>query len=492
MKSDIDAIHARGMRLAPEAYDYLENAEVSQGVLEKIIGSGELVVQKETIQTLIAQEEKIPVEPQVAVARASAFRPAAREYSADLRILNGSDSEVKPKCSGRLEDFVGHFRNRFERISGVLKMRMTGSPTVSSGKLKSTGGERVRLIAMVTEKRTTKKGNLLLDVEDEEGAAKAVIPRDSEGFRAAGRLMLDDIVALEGKNADELFIADAISWPEIPFMRRQKTAERDVAIAYISDLHMGSKKFLEEEFSSFISWLNGAGSRQDLAGKVKYLIVGGDVVDGIGIYPEQERELAVKDIYRQYELFDDAVAKLPDYIEVIVAPGNHDAVRRADPQPPLPEELVKSDVVRVGSPSHLEIEGLRHLIYHGTSLDSIIAGMNGLSYSRPEEAMLELVRRRHLSPIYGDSLIVPEEKDYMVIDNEPDVVHMGHVHKNGYMLYRGTLLINSGTFQDRTDYQVRIGHVPTPGMVPVLEAKTGKLNVWNAAGGNVNQLNFVA
>ena len=59
--------------------------------------------------------------------------------------------------------------------------------------------------------------------------------------------------------------------------------------------------------------------------------------------------------------------------------------------------------------------------------------------------MLELIRRRHLSPIYGDSLIVPESHDWMVMDAEPDIVHMGHVHKNGYMMYRGTLLINSGT-----------------------------------------------
>jgi DNA polymerase II small subunit len=102
--------------------------------------------------------------------------------------------------------------------------------------------------------------------------------------------------------------------------------------------------------------------------------------------------------------------------------------------------------------------------------------MSGLTYSKPEDAMLELLRRRHLSPIYGDNLIVPEEKDYLVIDEEPDVMHMGHVHKNGWMTYRGTMLLNSGTFQDRTDFQVRMGHMPSPGVVPVLEGQTGKLH----------------
>jgi DNA polymerase II small subunit len=63
----------------------------------------------------------------------------------------------------------------------------------------------------------------------------------------------------------------------------------------------------------------------------------------------------------------------------------------------------------------------------------------------------------------------------MVIEEPPDVFHTGHVHKNGYTQYRGTLSINSGTFQDRTDFQVKQGHVPTPAMVPVYEMKHGRL-----------------
>ncbi|MCX6773044.1 MAG: DNA-directed DNA polymerase II small subunit [Candidatus Micrarchaeota archaeon] len=493
MKADIDAIYAKGIRLSPEAYDFLDTAAISAAVLEKLIANAgnEPIISKETIESLIAQEEKIPVEP-VIIARAPSFKPIAKEYSSDFRVLEGSDLSGKSNCTGKIDDFVGHFRNRFERIQKVLRSRLSENSVVPTNKLKATQGDKVRLIAIVTEKRVTKKGNILLDVEDEEGNAKVVIMKDTAGFKACSKLMLDDIVAFDGKNADELFISDTITWPEIPLMRKQKRTEKDIAIVYLSDLHFGSKKFLENDFSNLITWLNGAGERQDLAGKVKYIIVGGDVVDGIGIYPEQEKELAVKDIYKQYEMFDEAISKLPDYIEVIVGPGNHDAVRRADPQPPIPTDLIHTDVTLVGSPSQIEIEGLRHLVYHGTSLDSIIAGMTGLSYSKPEDAMLELIRRRHLSPIYGDNLIVPESHDYMVMDVEPDIVHMGHVHKNGYMMYRGTLLINSGTFQDRTDYQVKMGHVPTPGMVPILEGKSGKLNVLDARNGKVNSITFSA
>jgi len=474
MKADVNAFFQRNLRLTPEAFDYLEKNEISPEINGKLLALEPQFVTLELVRELAEGKEKIPV--QAVVARAPDFKPIAKEYSPKFKIIDKSDVSGKSNCTGKLEDFVAHFRNRFERISQILRGRISPNPILTTKKLGDSHGAKVRIIAMVTQKRVTKKGNMLIDVEDEEGTAKVVISKDTEGFKAAQKLLLDDIVAFDGKNADQLFIADAITWPELPFAREQRRTAEDFAIVYISDIHFGNKKFLEKEFARFLSWLNGAEEKKELAGKVKYLIVCGDVVDGIGIYPEQEKELAVKDITKQYEMFDRVAEKIPDYITVIVAPGNHDAVRRAEPQPYIPYDLMKADVVRVGSPCNIEIEGLKHLLYHGTSLDSIIAGMSGLSYAKPEEAMLELIKRRHLSPIYGDNLIVPEERDYLVIDHEPDIIHMGHVHKNGYMMYRGSLLINSGTFQDRTDYQVRVGHHPSPGIVPVLETKTGKLN----------------
>ncbi|MCX8194877.1 MAG: DNA-directed DNA polymerase II small subunit [Candidatus Micrarchaeota archaeon] len=484
MKADLKEIYARNIRLTTEAYDFLEKNEISQSAYQQILSYGSPLITKEILEEILAKEEKIPIQP-VMVARPPSFKPEAKEHSPDFRVIDRSDITGKSHCTGKLEDFVEHFRNRFDRVSKILRMRPSDRPIVDTKRLKSNGSAPVRLIAMVTEKRTTKKGNILLTVEDKEGSAKVVLPRESEAFKLAGKILNDDIIAFDGRNAEELFICETVTWPEIPFARELKKAESDFAIVYLSDLHFGSKKFMEKEFARFLNWLNGEGESrllQSLAGKVKYIIISGDVVDGIGIYPEQERELLVKDIYKQYELFDSAMEQIPDYITVFVLPGNHDAVRRAEPQPALPEDLVKSNVVRVGNPCQVEIEGLRHLLYHGNSLDSVIAGMGELSYEHPEEAMLELLRRRHLSPIYGDNLIVPEAHDYLVIEEEPDIIHMGHVHKNGYMVYRGTLLVNSGTFQERTDYQVRIGHQPTPAIVPVLEAKEGKLSHINFKG----------
>ncbi|MEM4348172.1 MAG: DNA-directed DNA polymerase II small subunit [Candidatus Anstonellaceae archaeon] len=474
MLSDIEELYKRGIRLTPEAYQYIENHEIGNDIIDKLTQLGMPIIDLETLERFVSKKEKIPLN--VIVERAADFKPQAKEYDFDIRLVSKSDVSGKSSCSGKLEDFVVYFRDRFERISNILKGRSSPYPIVTTSDLKVRIETKVRLIGMVTDKRITKKGNLLLDVEDEEGTAKVVISKELEIFKTAQRMLLDDIIAFDGKSTGELFICETITWPDLRFAREQKTTEKDIAIAYLSDLHFGSKKFIERGFAKFINWLNGAEEKKELAGKVKYVIICGDVVDGIGIYPEQEKELAVKDIYQQYDLVDKAIEKIPDYIKVVVAPGNHDAVRRAEPQPMIPYDLLKSEVLRTGNPAVVEIEGLRHLLYHGTSLDSVIGSLSGLSYAKPEEAMMELVKRRHLSPIYGDNLIVPEGTDYLVIEEEPDIVHMGHVHKNGYMIYRGAMLINSGTFQDRTEFQIRLGHMPTPCIVPVLETKTGKLN----------------
>ena len=432
------------------------------------------------------EEEKIPVP--VEVRRSPDFKPLAKEWAPDMKFLDATDITGKSKCKGTVEDFVLCFRDRLARTKKILEARGSAGLVSSRGLSGMTRGREVRVVGLVSSKRPTKKGDLLIELEDEEGITKVWIgkgrnEKERACFASAGGLLLDEVVAIDGKFNEPFVIASDIVWPDVP-IRGTKTAENNVAIAFLSDLHVGSKLFLEKQFGSFMAWLNGnapTSAGRELAGRVKYLVVAGDVVDGIGIYPKQEKELVVRDIFEQYRICGKYFESVPDYVEVIVSPGNHDAVRRAEPQPRIAGEVADAfaniaNMHLIGSPSMIELEGLKTLVYHGTSLDSIIAALPGMSYSKPEKPMVELIRRRNLSPLFGENPIVPEHKDYMVIEEVPDIVHMGHVHKNGYMIYRGSLLVNSGTFQARTDFQVRMGHVPSPGVVPILETKTGKLN----------------
>jgi len=463
----------RGIRISLEAEELLkQNPEAAEKLLnlnKSFINKS--FITKEDVENVIAELQQ----PKVEVVRGD-FIAEAREHEASIQVLHKYDVTDKSRTKGEAENFVNYFRNRYERISKMLKNAARDAPTVSIASAKKSIGEKVRVIAMVTDKRKTKAGNIFFEIEDLNDSFKVVFSGDLK--KKADLVCLDEVVAITGKVLEPYIIASDVEWPDIPVTNTKKTSENDLAVAYLSDIHFGSNKFLHSYLDRFVQWLRGEREEaRDIAGKVKYVVIAGDVVDGIGIYPKQEKDLVVKDIYKQYEMFDDFVSSLPDYVEVIVAPGNHDAVRRGDPMPAIPSEFIHSDVTRVGSPSYVLIEGIKHLIYHGTSIDSFVVSIPGMSYTQPEKVMIEYARRRHLSLVYGSNLIIPENIDYMVMEEIPDVIHCGHVHKNGYAQYRGIVMINSGTFQARTDFQIKQGHVPTPGYVPVYELKYGRLRI---------------
>lgn len=460
----IGELSNRGIRLSLDAEKFISENK-SQELFEKILALN---------KPLITKEDIVPFINVVEIRRADSFNPNAKEYSSDIKFDHKLDVTGKSRTKGGVDNFVNFFRNRYERLSKMLRRAGSGD-NLDLCDMSRHIDQSGRIIVIITDIRETKKGNLLLEVEDLTGQFKVVVSSEKIKEKAA-RIIKDDVVAISGKIFEPFLIAEDIEWPDLPVIREKKRSENDLAVAYLSDIHFGSKNFLSRYLEQFSLWLHGKGEARQLAGKVKYLHIAGDVVDGIGVYPNQEKELAVKDIYKQYELFDDFVEDLPDHIEIIVGPGNHDAVRRGEPQPAMGKDLINSDVHKVGNPCSFSVEGIKHLMYHGTSMDSIIASVPNLSYNHPEVVMTEFLKRRHLSPIYGGNLIIPENIDYMVVEEPPDVLHSGHVHKNGYTQYRGTLVINSGTFQDRTEFQIKQGHVPTPALVPILELKYGRLH----------------
>jgi DNA polymerase II small subunit len=337
---------------------------------------------------------------------------------------------------------------------------------------------------MVTSNITTKKGNIMVQLEDETGSAKLIFingtsQRARELFAEARSIVNDEVIAVRGRISGPFVIANEILWPDVP-IKEPKDVDEDIAIAFMSDLHVGSKQFMERNTLKMLDWLNGNvdSKSKELAGKVKYVIINGDIVDGIGVYPNQEKDLAIPDMYGQYKLAFDFIGQIPDYISVFVLPGNHDVVQRAEPQPRLPKDVVgefSSNVHLLGNPSFLNLHEIKVLAYHGCGLDSTINAIPNSSYASPEKAMIELLKRRHLSPIYGGNVIVPSREDNMTIDRIPDILHMGHVHKNGIANYHGVYAVNSGTWQAKTDYQVKLGHTPSPCLLPVYELKAHRL-----------------
>ena len=452
-------------------------------------GEGMQVLTKEMLVALMNDNEEYPEQEKVEIIRSPNFKPTAKEMAEDFEIKNVATE----KTSGKVSDFANLFNDRLRRIKAIISdsnsSRASGMAYGIESIKQYTDGREVVIAGMVYEKRVTQKGHVLLKLEDETGTANVLFykpqndaaARYADLFDSASKIVSDEVVAVRGKISGPFVIANSLIYPDIPIRQRRRTDE-DFGIAFMSDVHVGSKLFMQKQFDKFLEWVNGKYDyKKELAEKLKYIVVSGDLVDGIGVYPNQEKELAIDDIYKQYSEMFTLFSKVPEYVHVFLLTGNHDAVQRAEPQPTLPQEFYKdfklSNIHLVSNPGYVTLNGMRILGYHGTSLDSIIQGIPGCSYSKPEGAMLEVLKRRHLSPIYGDNPIVPSKNDSMVIDKVPDIMHMGHLHKNGYAEYHGTLIVNSGTWQARTGFQVRMGHIPTPAMLPVHEAKKGEMSI---------------
>ncbi len=441
---------------------------------QKIVGKEELAnVVKEL------EMEKSPVI--VEAIHEAGYKPIAADIDAQYSI----DGMHEEASDGTVDSFVSYFRSRLKKISVILNNRSSLPRLVPSldSLATYTNGRDVTLLGMVSNKITTKNGNLLVVLEDETSTtAKLIFMHSSaspqaELFAQANSIVTDEVIAITGKISGPFVMVKTIVWPDVP-IKAKKQVKDDVAIAFISDMHIGSKLFMQDKFMRFINWLNGGvDARKDLAAKVKYVVIAGDVVDGIGIYPKQFQDLSVLDIYTQYRMFLNFVDAIPDYIHVFVLPGNHDAVQLAEPQPSISKELIdnfsKDNVHFVSNPCYLTLHGIEVLAYHGASLDSMIRAVPGCSYAYPEKAMTEILRRRHLSPVYGFNAIVPSRNDSLVIDKVPDILNMGHLHRNGLSNYHGVNILNSGTWQDRTDYQVLLGHMPTPCIASIYEASRG-------------------
>jgi DNA polymerase II small subunit len=116
-----------------------------------------------------------------------------------------------------------------------------------------------------------------------------------------------------------------------------------------------------------------------VASKIKYVFVLGDLVDGVGVYPEQNKELVIRDIFDQYKACADYLKEIPKRMKLLIIPGNHDAVRLEEPQPPLYDDLAEPifrlpNAMMLSNPAKVTImktkdfPGFDFLLYHGYSL----------------------------------------------------------------------------------------------------------------------------
>ncbi len=467
----IGRISGEGLLINPDALQALRS-ERNRNVLEEAIERSIRAAKEEGTKIIEERHVRLSLSLVRSIGSmeigATKVVPLGKEYESNVELI------YSPPSVSYVDDSVQsktrHFRNRFEKLAAIIRRRPDFASAYTVREiLRSPSPGPFKTIVMVARKG---RGNFI--VEDLEEEMTLNIPKNAKKIviDSFHDLVTDIVVGIEvTRHRDALFATDIIL-PQIPDTPVRKIRE-PISTLLLSDLHVGSKYFMEKDFLRVIEWLSkveGGSSISSVAASAKYLIIAGDVIDGVFVYPGQERELDIVEVEKQYRRASQILAKIPEYIHVIVAPGNHDIVRKGLPQPPIPTEYLKEladergNVTLVGNPAVISLHGVRFVVYHGQSLEDVASYVAKVEYSKPQVGMEYLLSVRHLAPIYGDNTqIALADNDDLVIGDKPDVFHAGHVHIFGKSEYRGTRIVNSGTWQQQTPYQNSLRIMPTPG-----------------------------
>ncbi len=484
MQKKIEALLKKGILLSPELLD------VAPEEIEKIL-------QETADNPFILKKEKEKIDKKTNKKEDNKEEIQKKGKQIDEVTIIESYDEKNVKIT--IKDFVDLYNKRFIAIQSLLRQRQELDLVTSIRRVFSAQDkETVCFIGMVVNISITKNNNTILTLEDQTGTIKAIVGKNKELQINVKEITPDEIIGVIGTKSEKIVFVNSILFPDVPLTKEFKKTPNQEAALFIGDIHIGSKAFLQKTFERFIEWLNGnigEENQKEIIKKIKYLFIVGDIVEGIGIYPDQEKDLTIKDIYAQYSLFTEYINKIPKHINIIISPGNHDSLRIAEPQPPLPKEFVpelydKSNVFFVSNPSLVKIgetekfSGFDTLIYHGFSFpffaDTIepIRQKGGLENT--ENIQTFLLKKRHLAPTHGSTQYqLGYDTDPLVIKTVPDFFVTGHVHRASAKNYRNTSLLNCGCWISQTDYQEKRGLVPQPGRAIYVDLHTRETKILN-------------
>ena len=520
MKELVEAFLEKGYLLSPDIVEGLTedfDKEEFLSKIEKINGKKPLILDKE-LQKINAQTDNITNVNWLKLEKLKALQEKGKNeepYKAFLETLNEKitkkqetgtpvnitvvDEYKEDEKKREMQDFVKYFKHRYNSLREILQERIELRNSISLHRISGRNkGEQLSIIGLVADKRVNKTGSMTITIEDPTGTTKVLINKNKpELYNLAKNLVLDEVIGVNGSYGDNILFANNILFPDVPLTKELKKAKDEVYAVFISDLHVGSKMFLPEDFQKFIDWINGKYGSPEQIGvskKVKYLFIIGDLVDGIGIYPEQDKELIIKDIKEQYEKCAGYLSQIREDLKIIICAGNHDALRISEPQPKLNQKFAESlyklkNVLMVTNPSMVNIHasegfpGFDILLYHGYSFDYYVSNVDSIrvngGYDRADLIMKFLLQKRHLAPTHGSTLYIPDtKKDSLIISKIPDFFVTGHIHKANVSSYKNITTICCSCWQSKTTFQEKVGHNPEPSRVPVVNLKTREVKVF--------------
>ena len=453
----------KGFQIHPDALEILHKIDVRE--LSQIIK--DVVREKTKQKVFLINEEDFEIYLGI---------KDDEEHQVEFEIL--SDPTGKITSAEGVDGYGALFASRFAKLKQIMFDRPESKKVREIASVKSiTKTDDELFVWGLVSDRKSDRNITKITLEDPTGSMEIVV-FEGDLKDMADTLLMDQFAMfriIPAKNGG--FFAKEILLPDIPEHTTNRSKTETYAV-FLSDLHVGSEYFMEQELKDLIEWISSA---DPIARKIRFVVIGGDLIEGVGVFPNQEKTLNQFTTEDQLKKSFEVLDKIPKHIKVFLISGNHDAGRKALPQPAIPkmynsELWDRENFFMLGNPSMVSLNGVKVLMYHGQSIDDVVRTTPGVSYDKPAAVMRHFLKARHLSPIYGSRTpIAPETEDMMVIDDIPDIFHSGHVHFVGLDMYKGVLIVNSGAWQRQTDFQESVGITPTPGMAILVNLQTMKV-----------------
>ena len=253
-----------------------------------------------------------------------------KENDENFKIIYDSNDKIN---SGEgVEGYTSLFRSRYEKSLKILSLRqdsrkvkkieiakqLFNQSKINYNSMSKEDLDNSIFIAGLVMSKDIKNNNYDITIDDQTGLLTATTYNE-ELKKQISMLTVDQMVMIEFENNPKRrknTIKNIFSL-DIPD-RIPNRSKSEIFSILISDLHIGSKFFMEKEFQNFLEWLNGNGDNREIISKIKYICICGDLIDGIGIFPNQDKELLEKDSYSQMDHAIKILSKIPKHMKVFL------------------------------------------------------------------------------------------------------------------------------------------------------------------------------
>jgi DNA polymerase II small subunit len=510
--------------VAPDALDFLMELNVSEEYLRKLIHQipKDLpVINRNVIENYQKNFDQQFKQPDMEE-KASSEEQSINQKELNDRIISESEKDIPEKImrleqierlspkilvkldipdrssdKPNIETFRQLFLNRYEKLSNILKTNISEQNSILRQILSDeeipTDKSGI-LLGMVQDTRVLHTNKFVIQLENPESniLTRCVMVQDSESFPEYREILRDTVVGIEGvlpKNYQGGEITafwgrDVIrpSFNPIDF----KSTTESYKILFISDIHFGSNNFIRSIFAKLIQFLSLqklTPQNEELASKIGTLMIVGDLIEGIGLFPDQKDEIVYHSLQSQYEGLSILLQEIPKDIEIIIIPGEHDATQIPNPQPAIDKQIGKTlltlpNLRNHGNPLRLTIEDMTILAFHGQGHEILFEKHFDADPLNPIRGIKDLLEYRHLFPEYGSfNPITPFKRDYLVINEIPNVVVSGHFHQAHFEEYKGVKILTCGSFQREENKKTKDIINASLGRFPILDTQTGQVEM---------------